>query len=164
MGKEMDSVQFDILATVVISVNVFNFTVKEDGTRDIDRTSITTEKMEFKFDAFSLEHIIMRDGVPVLLIDDKNMYFGYKQGKLSSIHFETENKMWIMNNPQKFMADCKEAYIRCKISERLMSLMDLVGTKKTSYTTLDEFDVGGIEKKEYYGAHETEDYMEDEFE
>lgn len=116
--------KFDIISTIVIETRRFSYELNQDGTRKINRESSTPEELTFKFDAYAIQHIIFREGPMVVWVDDKQLFFDYKKNVLSGIHFESDKYIWVMTNFQDFLNQCREAYLRQKITERFLGIMD----------------------------------------
>jgi hypothetical protein len=154
---------FDIISTIEVPTTKYWYELKPDGTRSIDIEHGEEETFIFKFDSISNERIIFREGPPVLRVDGKEMYFDMKNNSLRSIHFEDEEHIWIVKNPRDLLAQCREAYLRQKITERFLGIMDEspVSSDKEELTEiLDEFELSG--KIEDEGSNnDTEDYLDE---
>lgn len=146
---------FDIISTIEVDTCKYAYSVTPQGTRDIDMKN-TDETLIFKFDSMSIEYIIFREGPPILRVDDKTMYFTTKQNTLKSIHFENDNFIWIVKDPKDFLAQCREIYLRQKITERFLGIMDQTKPtdKEELSEVLDEFEISGKLEKD------SEDYLD----
>ena len=150
---------FDIISTIEVSVTKYAYSVTPNGMRDIDSEHPEEETLMFKFDSMSIEYIIFREGPPVLRVDDKVLHFGMKQNSLRSIHFENENFLWIVKDPKGFLAQCREVYLRQKITERFLGIMDQTkpnSDKEELSEILDEFEVSGKLEE----SSDEEDYLD----
>ena len=137
---------FDIISTIEIETTRYRYGLNQDGSRNIDTTNPEKETFVFKFDSISTEQIIFREGPPVLFVDDKCMYFNYKNNTLAGIHFENNDYIWILKDYKDFINQCREAYLRQKITERFLGIMDQTnpsGVEKIDHV-IDEFDKGDV--------------------
>lgn len=144
--------KFDIIATIEVETVRYNYILK-NGKRDIDEKDSTKEILVFKFDSNALKQILFRTGDPVLFVDDKEMYFRYKDNKLAAIHFESNNNIWIVTSYKKFMDDCEQIYSKLKMLEMISDLnstkIEPTVSKSKKQPILDEFDLpDGIMIKE----------------
>ncbi|MCM1215923.1 MAG: hypothetical protein NC548_15560 [Lachnospiraceae bacterium] len=133
--------EFDIIATIEIETIRYEYILK-NGKRDIDENDSIKEILSFKFNSEALEQILFRTGDPVLFVDDKEMYFRYKDNKLVAIHFENKKNIWIVTSYKKFMENCKQIYSKLKMLE-IMSKIDIISTpiQPSNNTILDEFEL-----------------------
>lgn len=139
---------FDIIATIEVETIKYNYVLRS-GKRDIDESRSSKEVLVFKFNSEALEQILFRTGNPVLFVDDKEMYFRYKDNKLTAIHFENDTSIWIVSSLKKFMENCKIIYSKQKMLELMSSLeFPLISSKKVAFSSkskkeliLDEFDL-----------------------
>lgn len=136
--------KFDIIATIEVETIRYNYILK-NGKRDIDEKDSIKEILVFKFDSNALKQILFRIGDPVLLVDDKEMYFRYKDNKLVAIHFESKNNIWIVTSYKKFMDDCEQIYSKLKVLEMISNLnltkIEPIVSKPKKQPVLDEFDL-----------------------
>lgn len=132
---------FDIIATVEIETIRYEYILR-NGKRDIDENDSIKEILVFKFNSEALEQILFRTGDPVLFVDDKEMYFRYKDNKLAAIHFENKKNIWIATSYKKFMDECKQIYSKLKMLE-IMSKIDINSSqiKVSDKSVLDEFEL-----------------------
>jgi hypothetical protein len=146
-------VVFNIISTLEVETTKYSYSLNPDGTRAIDTEHSEQETFVFKFDSLSNERIIFREGPPVLGVDGKEMYFDMKNGSLRGIHFEDSEHIWIVRKPKDFMSQCREAYLRQKITERFLGIMDESPASKDKEELseiLDEFEVSGkLEEEDY---------------
>lgn len=137
--------KFDIISTIVVETRRYSYTLNDNGTRNIDRDNSELETLEFKFNSESIQHIIFREGPMVLRVDDKELYFDYKRQGLIGMHFENEEYIWMMSDFKEFLANCRESYLRQKITERFLGIMDEChegGDKEYIDEIKDEFEAG----------------------
>lgn len=147
---------FDIISTIEVKTTKYAYSLNQNGMRNIDTKHSEEETLTFKFDSMAVEYIIFREGPPILRVDDKAMHFGFKQNTLHSIHFENQEFIWIVRDPKDFLAQCREVYLRQKITERFLGIMDQTkpnNDREELSEILDEFEVSGK-------LEESEDYLD----
>lgn len=136
--------QFDIIATIEINTVKYPYQLYGNGKRNIDDSNPEKETFVFKFDSNSISQIIFRGGPRVLYVDNKEMYFDYKNNELSGIHFEDSGFIWIVMNYKEFIESCKIAYINQKFAEKMIGTLS---SDSQSYLSkkedeiIDEFDL-----------------------
>ncbi len=136
--------EFDILATIEVHTVKYSYQLYNNGKRNIDDRNPVKESFVFKFDSNAIEQIIFRRGQRVLYVDNKEMYFDYKNSEISGIHFEDDKFIWIVPKFKDFLMYCEYAYIKQKFAEMITQVSTTphqIEMKVQKPKILDEFDL-----------------------
>ena len=136
-----------VITEFTIDTLRYDYTLKSDGTRDIDQSSVKNRELKFSFDTEALAYLLFRTGPSMLNVGQYRLYFNYKDNNLNGIHFEYsndgDNYIFIVRDVSKFLEECRKAYIGQIVS--LKTMEEYTGYRpaieEDTGDYMDEFDI-----------------------